>query len=93
MKSTHEMVPHTNPTRQRGRTFSPRGATGNSQGRQPLDRGRSIAISPGGATHASVSPLRGCFSFLTTHQGLTPLAITYRSFGATDKQTCNPLGT
>ncbi len=37
----------------------------------------------------SVSPLRGYISFLATHQGLTPLAITCRPCGAIEKRTCN----
>lgn len=60
----------------------------NSQGREPLERARQTQLSHGGATLYSdtslrvLSPLQG-FGFRSgRYQGLTPLAIICRSFGA-----------
>src|SRR4051812_10565461 len=59
---------------------SPGGATANSQGRQPLVRGRaSMRISPGGATRGpTVPPLRGSnpWAPLRPTRGLRPWLLT-----------------
>ena len=58
----------------------------NSQGRKPLDAMQSHFMSPEGATvalnPALLSPLRGFRDVGATFQGLTPLAIDCRPFGA-----------
>ncbi len=74
-----------------GSFFSPEGAIVNSQGRQPLVRRRCPASQPRrGGSPSSVAPSGLLRGFVSSLQGLTPLAIDDRPFGAEERDDALP---